>query len=243
MKKFDIITHENGTHSLKELSSGEAMHSRIGPEQEAEDLYVGQSGLVERLLIPGPPFVLWDVGMGTAANALIALQQVRKSGATRLFEIHSFETELSGIKMALENSERFPFLKSDLALIHELLREKKVHADHFSWNLHEGDFFKNLASAPAADIIFYDFYAPKICPELWTLECFQKVRAAVGEHRCELYTYSASTAVRLALIRAGFYVGHGRGTDLKLESTVASTALVHLEKPLDEKWRKKLSSP
>ena len=241
MKKFDITTHENGTHSLRELSSGEAMHSRIGPEREAESIYLRQSRLLERLRTGSEPLVLWDVGMGTAANVLIALRQLRESPTHRVFEVHSFESELSGIETALEQSHHFPFLANFTDLVRELLKSKKVTAESFAWTLHEGDFFETMHEASPPDILFYDFYAPRVCPELWSVERFSQIRSTIGEHPCDLYTYTASTAVRAAMLRAGFYVGSGSGTELKLESTSASTVLERVENPLGVKWLEKLS--
>ena len=39
----------------------------------------------------------------------------------------------------------------------------------------------------------------------------------------ELFTYTASTAARVAMLGAGFYVAKGRSTDDKPESTIAFT--------------------
>src|SRR5439155_178870 len=58
---------------------------------------------------------------------------------------------------------------------------------------------------------------------MWTLECFDRVFAACGEHDTELFTYSASTSVRAALLAAGFVVGRGVPTGTKPETTLAMT--------------------
>ena len=58
----------------------------------------------------------------------------------------------------------------------------------------------------------------------------------------ELYTYSAATAVRVALLSAGFFVAQGVGTGPKSETTIAfnraeSAAQHPLAPPLlDHKW-------
>ena len=243
MKNFDIIAHENGTHSLRDLRCGEAMHSRIGPTQEALDLYVNPSKLLERLQTSGEDLVLWDVGMGTGANVLTALDQIQGVQLQGRLVVHSFESDVSGIRKALECLELFPFLKGHTEKVHQLLTEKTIQCEHFSWTLHEGDFFDNFPNVPQAHVIFYDFYAPQVCPDLWTAENFLKIRAFLANENCEFYTYSASTLVRASLLRAGFFVGSGSGTSMKRESTVASTAMDRLENPLqvNEDWLAKLS--
>ena len=58
----------------------------------------------------------------------------------------------------------------------------------------------------------------------------------------ELYTYSASTAVRVALLSAGFFVAQGVGIGPKTETTIAfnraESAARHPLAPrlLDQKW-------
>ena len=49
------------------------------------------------------------------------------------------------------------------------------------------------------------------------------LRAACAAKPAELYTYSAATAVRVALLAAGFYVAAGVGTGPKADTTVAFT--------------------
>jgi queuine tRNA-ribosyltransferase len=50
---------------------------------------------------------------------------------------------------------------------------------------------------------------------------FSRIHIHVGERPAELYTYSAATSVRVALLRAGYYVGEGVGTGPKATTTVA----------------------
>jgi hypothetical protein len=51
-----------------------------------------------------------------------------------------------------------------------------------------------------------------------------------------LITYSSSTAVRSALILAGFYVGYGVQTAAKFETTIASTCRDSITSPLGQSW-------
>lgn len=51
-----------------------------------------------------------------------------------------------------------------------------------------------------------------------------------------LFTYSAATPMRAALLVAGFYVGVGVGTGSKRETTVAATRLSDLAAPLSARW-------
>jgi queuine tRNA-ribosyltransferase len=89
------------------------------------------------------------------------------------------------------------------------------------WTLHHGDFLAYLEGSPAPDLIFYDPFSAKTDTGLWTAEVFGRIHRHAGARPAELYTYSAATSVRVALLRAGFYVGEGVGTGPKATTTVA----------------------
>jgi hypothetical protein len=59
--------------------------------------------------------------------------------------------------------------------------------------------------------------------EAWTLGSFRRLFTACGDRGAQLFTYTASTAARVAMLGAGFYVAKGRATDDKPESTIAFT--------------------
>ncbi len=245
------VIFDNGTTSMRDLATGEAMHSRIGPWAEAQALHIVPSGLRERLSegSVSAPLVVWDVGLGIAANALAAIQCARavsggSSGAARGLTLLSFERDLSPLRQALEELARFPYLAEFEGPVGELLSSREWRSSEggceINWRLFEGDFFSlGLESLPKPDIIFYDFYSPKTAPHLWTYKGFERLfkLSAPGATMC---TYSAATWVRSALLLAGFHVGYGPMTDAKMESTVASLSRENLARPLDQRWLDRL---
>ena len=60
------------------MAHGETFNPVIGPVAEAEALYVNQLRLRERLKSHVGEFVIWDVGLGAAANALTVLRATRE---------------------------------------------------------------------------------------------------------------------------------------------------------------------
>jgi queuine tRNA-ribosyltransferase len=246
---FEIVQHPNGTASVREVSSGQTMHSVIGAWEEAELLYVEQSGLAQRFLLSpelGPVRVL-DVGMGIAANALCALECREQSQGPRPLHLLSFEHDVRGLELALSQPDTFAFLGRHREKIETLLEKKEWHSPNgkISWRLWVGDFFENVSPEMEPEVVFYDFYAPRSCPELWSVGSLAKVRALGAPRQTrglsmDLYTYSAGTPIRVALLLAGFFVGYGTKTPSKAETTIASTRLENLERPLGEDWLKKL---
>ena len=66
---YQLVQLANGAKTLFSASYGEKMHPGLGPRAEAELLYVRQLQICERLKNHSGEFVIWDVGLGAAANA------------------------------------------------------------------------------------------------------------------------------------------------------------------------------
>ena len=241
-KKHQLVVFENGSASLANPETGEAMHSSIGAWEEANALYINQSQLASRLSRPNSsPLVIYDLGLGIAANALAALH-CQKVGTT--LQIISFENDLGGITTALSYPERFPLLAPFREIVEELLKNRKVIRPCFSWELREGDFLKQDLSLDSPEIVFFDFYSPKSASTLWSLEVFNRLRVLMEKKSALdplIITYSAATPVRTAMLLAGFYVGVGKATSIKSETTIASLKKSDLETPLPHVWLEKLS--
>jgi queuine tRNA-ribosyltransferase len=228
LDRFAIRESQHGFASIVDRASGEIMHAGLDPEREAESLYVEQSQLATRLREDtGAPLVVWDVGLGAAHNAMAALRCCESSGRDEQRPVHlvSFEHDVAALRLALRHAARFPHLQC--AAPNHLLRFGEWRSAHVPlvWTLLEGDFLERLADAPRPDLIFYDPFSPRTDMPLWTLDCFARVHAACEGRDTELFTYSVSTAVRAALLAAGFVVARGAPTGTKTETTIALTTL------------------
>jgi hypothetical protein len=110
------------------------------------------------------------------------------------------------------------------------------------WELHLADFpaFVRTTEAsklPKPDAIFYDAFSPATNPGMWTLGVFNDLFRLLEPSRpCVVPTYSRSTMLRVTLLLAGFFVGRGRATGEKEETTIASNTLSELIDPLGPEW-------
>jgi queuine tRNA-ribosyltransferase len=117
-----------------------------------------------------------------------------------------------------------------------------------SWRLERGDVLASLetlardASELAADVIFWDPFSPRANPTLWTVAAFAAARRC-ARPGCTLFTYSASTAVRVALLLAGWAVGVGEAIGDKAATTAAALSIGDLARPLDRGWLARLGRP
>ncbi|WP_224360502.1 tRNA (5-methylaminomethyl-2-thiouridine)(34)-methyltransferase MnmD [Hyalangium versicolor] len=238
---FELVTLRNGSRAVRHLGHGEVMHPSVGPWQEALRLYVEQPRLAERLLQPGSPLVILDVGLGAATNAVAALSCARALGAERRrpLEVVSLEVDLAPLRLALADAAGFPFLQPFRDAAEALMRDGVWEGEGLRWRLLLGNAIGHLEQPlPPADLVYFDPFSPASNPEMWTEGVLARVRAHCREEGegALLMTYSAATPTRVTLLLAGFYVGAGVSTGTKGETTVASTRLESLEAPLGERW-------
>jgi queuine tRNA-ribosyltransferase len=228
---YEVITSPQGFSSIRQISSGEVMHSVSAPSDEANRLYIEQSALASRLLASPAhnpnELVIWDVGLGAASNAMAALQcfeqTLAEKGAPALrpLRLVSFECDLDPLKLASRHASHFPHLRHGAP--HAILADGRwSHASGLmQWELLAGDFLEHLEKSPVPDLVFYDPFSAKTDSALWTPEVFARIARHCVTKSTELYTYSAATAVRVALLSTGFFVGEGVGTGPKASTTVA----------------------
>jgi queuine tRNA-ribosyltransferase len=225
--RYEVIV-KDGAGYIRDTPSGEVMHPGRDSKPEAQSLYVEQSRLLERLKNRSDqPLVVWDVGLGAAANAMAAIQAaegVPAEASARSMLLVSFENNLDSLKLALDHPGWFRHLR------HGAPRTLLAHSRWVSrtaaieWSLLSGDFAQRLIEAPPPDIIFFDPFSYKTDSAMWTLHAFRELAKACSARAVELFTYSYSTRVRAAMLAAGFYVAKGRGTGPKAETTIGLSA-------------------
>src|SRR5207245_3820882 len=103
---------------------------------------VRQLKLHERLARRAGEFVIWDVGLGAAANALAVLRVAREiPGAIRLA---SFDNTLEPLVFALQNAGQLGYFTNYLRYAQHLVAHRRICFDNGSslaqWRLVLGDF-------------------------------------------------------------------------------------------------------
>jgi queuine tRNA-ribosyltransferase len=143
----------------------------------------------------------------------------------RRLQLISFENDLDSLKLALRHRRWFKHLKH--AAPEQLLasNEWTSACGRIEWRLLPGDFAVRKFDAPQPDIVFFDPFSFKTDGDLWTLAAFRELHRVCGERATELFTYTYSTAVRAAMLAAGFYVAKGRATGPKQETTIGLSSV------------------
>jgi len=263
---YQLVRLNNGICSVRSLADAETFHPVVGPVAEAEALYVQQLRLRDRLRNQAGEFVIWDVGLGAAANPLTVLRATRDI-ACRI-RLVSFDHTLAPLKFALKHAADLGYFGGYEDYLEEFLRAQRVTfqdgKQSVDWEFHLGDFpalmnsqlvgrdsrraVSNLpgsareddrptAILPAPHAILFDAYSPARNPAMWTLPLFTNLFQMLDPQRpCAMPTYSRSTILRVTLLLAGFYVGVGQATGEKEETTIAANDLSLIAAPLDHRW-------
>jgi len=234
----------SGAHSIHALEYAETFHPVIGPIAEAEALYVRQLRLLKRLQAHSGDFVIWDVGLGAAANVIAVLQATRALPCSLRFV--SFDHTLAPLEFALQNVQHLGYLAGYEQCLLSLISNHRVsfnrQAQAVHWEVHLSDFPSFLQQPGASQLpkphaIMFDAFSPAKNPAMWTQPLFANLFKLLDPDRpCALPTYSRSTMLRVTLLLAGFFVGVGQASGEKEETTIAANALELIDEPLDCRW-------
>ena len=245
---YELRRQASGAMALYNSESRETMHPKKGPWQEANDLYVHGSGL-RQLLQPsgGPgqegPLVIFDVGLGGAANALAAIRcrddLLRAKRRVRPLRIISFENDPTPLQFALENADRLAYPVGSEDAMEDILSHRKwSDGQGTEWMLRLGDFQELiLEESERAEIVFFDPFSPRTNPAMWSRQVLEQVyqcRKPGGPLR--LVTYSTAYGVRASMLLSGFFVGECLLPDGTMGGTEASLFFSDLNAPLSPRW-------
>jgi tRNA U34 5-methylaminomethyl-2-thiouridine-forming methyltransferase MnmC len=265
---YCLVYLRNGACSIRSLAEDETFHPVIGPAMEAEALYVRQLRLPERVQATPGEFVIWDVGLGAAANALTAIRLIRESlkGKPAQLRLISFDHTSDAAAFALEHGAELGYLAGYESALAELVKNHSVKFSDDSlqieWTLEPGDFpafisrnsrgneahseksaIGNRQSAITPHAILFDPYSPKKNPAMWTVPLFANLFRRLDPQRpCALATYTRSTMARVTMLLGGFFAGVGHPSGLKEETTVAANRPDLLDEPLDRRWLERTKS-
>jgi len=152
---YRLVRLRNGACSVRSLAEDETFHPGIGPAAEAEALYVRQLHLLERIREAGSEFVIWDVGLGAAANALTVIRLVRESltgsnaaaqesRAPKQLRLISFDHTSTAAAFALEHGAELGYVTRYESALAELVKNHSVKFSddllQVEWTLEPGDF-------------------------------------------------------------------------------------------------------
>jgi tRNA U34 5-methylaminomethyl-2-thiouridine-forming methyltransferase MnmC len=203
--KREIIITADGSHSIAIDQTNITYHSRYGAIQESKHVYM-ESGL-KKLLNQKSCINIFEMGFGTGLNALLTLISVEENNQKIYYETideHFLENQLLEKLNYCQRLER-PDLKSIFIQLHNCESEREILINSFFSFKKSQSSLQNYIFSKSFDIIFYDAFAPRAQPELWTEKIFTKLFAALNLNGF-LVTYCSKGDVQRAMQAAGFIV-------------------------------------
>lgn len=201
-----LIKTDDGSFTLFVSELNEHYHSTFGAVNESRHIFINAGfnyfkNISEQINI-------FELGFGTGLNAFLTLFRARKNKQ---------KVNYTAIEPDPLNKNLFPRLN-----YFDFIKDK--NAEKIFLRLHQNDrnkhteiskgFFLLKIKSKIEDVIlesdkyhlvYFDAFAPKVQPELWTEQIFQKVYNSMRNNGV-LVTYSAKGMVKRNMISAGFKV-------------------------------------
>ncbi|GAA4277740.1 tRNA (5-methylaminomethyl-2-thiouridine)(34)-methyltransferase MnmD [Aquimarina mytili] len=205
--KREIITTADGSTTIHLPELNEQYHSKHGAINEAQHVFIknGFRHILDQQDVK--ELDVLEIGFGTGLNAFVTfLEAETKDQRINYVGVEAYpvafdEAILMNYSDALSNQKKESIFRrlheSDWEVPHEItpgfmLTKRK-------------QFFSDIQDKDAFNLIYFDAFGARVQPELWTVDIFQKMYAALRPHGV-LVTYSAKGSVRRAMQEVGFEV-------------------------------------
>jgi tRNA U34 5-methylaminomethyl-2-thiouridine-forming methyltransferase MnmC len=214
-----LITTSDGSSTIQIEEWGETYHSIHGAVQEAEHVYI-KNGL-ERLTNNNVKIL--EMGFGTGLNAFLTALKAKKE--QKKIEYHTVE----GFPLSTEETERLNYI--DLvktkegqqifdALHTSRWNTKTRITQEFTLNKIHGLFEEVNLANDYFDLIYFDVFGYPYQPELWSVEIFKEMYAALKQGGI-LTTYACRSPIKKAMQNAGLLIEVCSGPPGKREMIIA----------------------
>lgn len=203
--KRELLRTGDGSLTIRLPEWNEQYHSHHGAIAEAAHvfLHMGLDHLTAKQ--NARPIAILEVGFGTGLNTLMTWQLAGSQGISVDYRtLEAFPVQPQEYKQL-----NYPeLLEADPEIydrMHSLPWESPQELDQ-GFNLHKIQTrFEDYQTSGDRHLIYFDAFGPRVQPELWTEEVFEKMYDELLPAGV-LVTYSAKGSVRRAMQAAGFEV-------------------------------------
>lgn len=201
-----LITTEDGSHSLFVPHLNEHYHSTHGAIQESRHVYI-HTGFDACEL---QQIKVLEIGFGTGLNAFLTMLEAINTHkhvhytTLELYPIEADSAKQLNYAQQLTDETKAPLF---MALHQAPWSEASEINPSFILNKVNTDFSNpnNLKSTSLFDVIYFDAFAPEKQPEMWSQAIFDKL-FSLSNPNAIITTYCAKGIVRRMLQSAGFTV-------------------------------------
>lgn len=200
--KREIIQTQDGSTTIHLPEWNESYHSKHGAIQEAYHVFI-KNGLST---LDANSISVLEIGFGTGLNCFITYLESQKSQKSinyvgvEAYPISLEEVLQMNYSAELDKSKDLIFRK-----MHELSwGEEHSLSENFMLTKRK-KLFQEINDEALYDLIYFDAFGYRVQPELWSVEIFDKMYAALKPNGV-LVTYACRTVIKQAMINVGFSV-------------------------------------
>lgn len=203
----EIIVTKDGSHSVSIPELEVTYHSLHGAIQESQHVFINAGLLDSKLFDYIGVHSILEIGLGTGLNALLTLMEADKHQNriyyTAIEPYPLSEAETTGLNYCEQLNS--PHYQQHFERIHECGWEEMYGiTDYFRLTKHKTSL-QDFSSHELFDVIYFDAFAPRAQPELWTQDIFEKLFPLLKDNGT-LVTYCSKSIVRRAMQAAGFTI-------------------------------------
>lgn len=222
-QSLKIITTDDGSHSVYDVTLKETYHSFHGAFREAIHVYMLYG--MDTWLMQNPdkkPIRIFEVGFGTGLNAWLTLVWAEQNQIPVLY--HTIEPN----PLTKEIYSQLNYIEHDHSIWHYHKYFEALHEAPFNEGVILSEYFnmkkeqvklEDVQLYPM-DVVFFDAFAPNKQPEIWTKEMLSEVVDAMNPGAI-FTTYCAVGKLRHDLAELGLLVETPPGPLGKKEMTRA----------------------
>lgn len=197
----EIIQTSDGSTTIHLPDWDESYHSKHGAIQEAIHVFI-KNGFS---LYEGKPVSILEIGFGTGLNAFITLLEAQKSKQHVNYVGVEAYPIAPGEIVSMNYADELGAPSNWFAQLHQTEWETENAISEYFTLTKRQQFFHEIKDQSRFDLIYFDAFGYRVQPELWSLEIFQKMYAALKPNGV-LVTYAARGVIKRNMIGAGFTV-------------------------------------
>lgn len=210
----EVVKTDDGFTSIFLPEFNEHYHSTHGAVQESQHVFMKMGW--EPAILNKTEIAVLEIGFGTGLNAWLVMLET-KWNESRPKVLY---TTLEAYPVAYETARQLNYASSQESGAFMSMHEAQWNAPvilHDRFTLDKRNIsLHDFVAEQKYDLIFFDAFAPRVQPELWTREVFDKMYASLNPGGI-LVTYCAKGEVRRTMIAAGFNVERVPGPPGKRE--------------------------
>ncbi len=209
----ELVLTGDGSHTLFLPDMNEHYHSRHGAIRESKHVFIG-AGL-KHIALSNEIHIL-EIGFGTGLNALLTFMESAGAGKLILYtSLEPFPLERN-VFTQLNYESELNIQAGTLIKMHELPFGKQEQFGTYFFLTKLQSEFKDYETQERFDLLYMDAFAPRVQPELWTKDVFEKAFGLLRPGGI-LVTYCAKGEVKRNMLASCFEVETLQGPPGKRE--------------------------